>query len=333
MHLDKSKTLTPIDGLDDTINHINHDHSDDLLTMAIYYAKSHGKPLPTSATLKTVYHEGLGLQICIGSEMVNKTMRFDEPIKQANELKYAYVKLLDRAAKATKRKHLQLIDDEFVVQDVLRIGDFYRLVVSLPSDMPTTLAGLAYSLAVGDNQSRYYTLRKAWQTPNGLLGHIDVYTHGDSQGSAWVRQLNCGDTIKSSRRYPEKVEHINGQALLIADETALPTALRILELQKDITPTLIACLHHQDSLAYLQDLQSTHKLHDDNCTVLMYDDITDLSAKMSAVLDRLITKQQFDSVWGALEVSVVKSVRKILYQNTQLNKDNAIIKPYWRQES
>ena len=333
MHLDKSKTLTPIDGLDDTIEHINHDHSDDLLTLAMYYTKSHGKPLPSSATLQTVYHEGLGLRIVIGGDTVLKVMRFDEPIKHASDLKHAYIALLDRAAKATKRKHLQLIDDEFTLQDVQRIGDFYRLTVNLPNDMPATLAGLAYSVDTGNDQSRYYTLRRAWQTQHGRFGHIDIYTHGDSQGSAWVRRLNCGDSIKSSRRYPEKVEHISGQALLIADETALPTALRILELQNDITPTLIACLHHQDSLAYLQDIQSTHTLHDDNCTVLIYDDIADLSAKMSAVLNELVAKRHFDSVWGALEVSVVKSVRQIIYQNTPLNKENAIIKPYWRQDS
>ena len=86
----------------------------------------------------------------------------------------------------------------------------------------------------------YYTLRKAWQTSDGVRAWVDIFLHGDTSGGNWARSLRAGDTVMSKREFPEKTAHLReGQALLIADETSIPTVARLLELWDNPTPPLV----------------------------------------------------------------------------------------------
>ena len=81
---------------------------------------------------------------------------------------------------------------------------------------------------------RLYTLRKAFADSSNHedlhFGYIDIFTHGSSPGSQWVQQLSAGALISSRTETDDKHEHLHeGQAVLIADETAFPALAGILD--------------------------------------------------------------------------------------------------------
>lgn len=324
MHSEKSP-LTLLANTDELITQLNDDCADDLMTMARYYTQSHAKPAPKRVRLVAIYQEGLGLLISNDDGEFVKNLRFAMPITGLDELHTAYALLLDKSAKAIGTRHLQVIDDAFVVQSVQRQGNFYQLTVNLPKDTPKDWAGLAYLIKIGDEQ-RYYTLRKAWDD-GGLFGRVDVFTHGDSLGSRWVQGLQAGDVIASTRRYPEKTAHLMGKRLLIADETSLPTALRLVELSPDGEYVLVACVCDGVDLAYLDDCDGLNK---NLVAVVPYDKPKELTNTLKQTLITLCQAHQFDSAWGALEVGVVKELKSYVYSLFALDKERTVFKAYWR---
>ena len=206
----------------------------------------------------------------------------------------------------------------------------------------------------------YYTLRRAWHNPLAstastedspdIMAWIDVYIHGDTPGGNWARSLQVGDSIKSLREYPEKIEHLNsGQCLLIADETSLPTVARLLETWQNPTPPIIiAICNHADDIAYLNNI----RLHTASClphisqqaqiiTLINDDAAQDISSSSTSLTQRIMTKlstyeQQtdvkIDKVWGALEVNDTKELRKALKSKLNLPRQNMVLKVYWRRK-
>ena len=209
-------------------------------------------------------------------------------------------------------------------------------------------------------QQCYYTLRRAWHNPLttssdatkdtlDIMAWVDVYIHGDTPGGNWARSLQVGDSIKSLREYPEKIEHLsNGQCLLIADETSLPTVVRLLETWKNPTPPIIiAICNHADDIAYLHnirlqaDLCLPHVSQQAKIITIVNDDATQDISSCASLTDRIMTKlsayeQQtgikIDKVWGALEVSDTKALRKALKSKLNLPRQNMILKVYWRRK-
>lgn len=324
MHSEKSP-LTLMANTDELITQLNDDCADDLMTMARYYSQSHAKPTPKSVRLVAIYQEGLGLLISNDDGDFVKNLRFATPITGLDELHTAYALLLDKSAKAIGTRHLQVVDDEFVVQSVQKQGNFYQLSLSLPKDTPKDWAGLAYLIKIGDEQ-RYYTLRKAWDD-GGLCGRVDVFTHGDGLGSRWVRMVQAGDVIASTRRYPEKTAHLTGKRLLIADETSLPTALRLVELSPDVEYVLVACVCDLADLAYLDDCDGLNR---DWVMTVSYKHPKELTENLKQSLILLCQTHHFDSAWGALEVGVVKELKSYAYSLLALDKERAVFKAYWR---
>ncbi len=195
----------------------------------------------------------------------------------------------------------------------------------------------------------YYTLRKAWQTSDGVQAWVDVFLHGDTSGGNWARALQVGDTVISKREFPEKVEHLReGQALLIADETSLPTVARLLELWDNPQPPLVLCVTQDaadqtyfDAVTLGADSMNTKAANQQNNHFTVLPLVTDqvnagraLADLIDATLANYLTTHplHIDKVWGALEAGTAKALRGLLQQRLGLVRTDSVIKVYWRKD-
>lgn len=189
---------------------------------------------------------------------------------------------------------------------------------------------------------RYYTLRKACYDPEKAAdtAWIDVFLHGKTLGSQWLDCLDLGKTVKTKREVPEKVTHLTeGQALLIADETSIPTVARLLELwQNPIAPLVVYITHDEVDQDYLQHRQ-TNTLIDDKIEILTLKiGALQQGEPLAQLIDTTLqqhlqqTDLNIEKVWGAIEVSTSKALRPLLKSRLGLDRSDMIVKGYWRQQ-
>lgn len=305
---------------------------------------------------------------------------FASPITELDDLQTQYILLKQRADKKLGKKSIKLTKQTFIVQDSYRVSkNMLRIILNVlalnvpalsendpsntnPTSIPMNEAGYAYlfdlehNVIVSDSinsikdsshparQHCYYTLRKAWQNSDGVQAWVDVFVHGNTPGGDWATALQTGDTVITKREFPEKVEHLlDGQALLIVDETSMPTAARLLELWKNPKPPLVVCVT-QDAAdqSYFDDI----KMHDDveggtdrNFTILpivisSLNSEQNLATVIDSKLSDYLTEHplQIDKVWGALEARTVKALRPILRERFELSRAEVVMKVYWRQD-
>ncbi|MEZ7502666.1 SIP domain-containing protein [Psychrobacter sp. Arc29] len=317
---------------------------------------------------------------------------FPAALTHPDELQVQYIALKQRADKKLGKKTIKLIKQTFTVENRYKVSEnMLRLELSMlelsnsdslnkqPSSVPINDAGYAYLFDLAHNSAannsvttgiednarsarahRYYTLRKAWQTPTGVQAWVDVFLHGDTLGGSWAQSLQVGETIVTKREFPEKVDHLrDGQALLIADETSMPTVARLLELWENPTPPLVVCVTHTaadqryfDNVKMRSGIDSstnnsidsnsertTKNTAKDNFTVLPI--VTDqqcsgqhLASIIDSAVGNYLTDQslKIDQVWGALEASTVKALRPMLRERLDLSRAEVVIKVYWRQD-
>ena len=306
---------------------------------------------------------------------------FATPITEPDELQTQYILLKQRADKKLGKKSIKLTKQTFIVQDSYRVSkNMLRLTLDVPAlslpalsendpsntnptSIPMNEAGYAYLFDLEHNVIAsnhinsgvkdsshparphcYYTLRKAWQNSDGLQAWVDVFVHGNTPGGNWATALQAGDTVITKREFPEKVEHLrDGQALLIVDETSMPTAARLLELWDNPKPPLIVCVT-QDAAdqSYFDDIKINHDVKgsiDGNFTVLpivigSINSEQSLATLIDSKLSDYLTEHplQIDKVWGALEASTVKALRPMLRERFDLSRAEVIVKVYWRQD-
>ncbi|WP_350642904.1 siderophore-interacting protein [Psychrobacter sp. HY3-MNA-CIBAN-0198] len=306
---------------------------------------------------------------------------FAVPITQLDEFQTQYILLKQKADKKLGKKSIKLTKQTFIVQDSYRVSkNMLRLTLDVPAlslpalsendpsntnptSIPMNEAGYAYLFDLEHNVIAsnhinsgikdsshparphcYYTLRKAWQNSDGLQAWVDVFVHGNTPGGNWATALQAGDTVITKREFPEKVEHLrDGQALLIVDETSMPTAARLLELWDNPKPPLIVCVT-QDAAdqSYFDDIKINHDVKgsiDGNFTVLpivigSINSEQSLATLIDSKLSDYLTEHplQIDKVWGALEASTVKALRPMLRERFELSRAEVVVKVYWRQD-
>ena len=189
---------------------------------------------------------------------------------------------------------------------------------------------------------RYYTLRKAILDPQTGQNQawIDVFLHGETLGAQWLAAVNSQKTVKTMREVPEKVAHLNqGQALLIADETSIPTVARLLELWQNPIPPLVIYITQQASdQEYLQH-REVNELIDDKLKILPVvigdmDQGQPLAQLIDSTIEDYLAQHPIviEKVWGAIEVNTSKALKALLKQRLKLDRTDMIIKGYWRKE-
>ncbi len=194
----------------------------------------------------------------------------------------------------------------------------------------------------------YYTLRKAWQADDGVRAWVDVFLHGDTPGGNWAVALQAGETVVTKREFPEKVDHLrDGQAVLIVDETSIPTAARLLELWNNPTPPLVICVT-QDAgdQSYFDTVKMRSGLNCDTenssnnyFTVLpIVTNQPNSGAELATLIDSKLVDYltnnplEIDKVWGALEANTAKALRPLLKDRLELSRTDVVVKVYWRHD-
>lgn len=301
----------------------------------------------------------------IKSDVVNHYfIKFDHLIDETITIKSQYIHLLQIASKKLGKLAIKQQERYFtVVEGYYASPNMFRLVVTAPADTPLNNAGYAYLFEVNtdvpkadqttkapERLQRYYTLRKAWQDSDSqtVYGWIDTYIHGDTPGGNWARASQAGTQLKSVRDYPEKVAHLkDGQCLLICDETSIPTVAKLLEdWQNPIAPIVIAITNEAADIDYLNNLELSPTLtqltksgdfKQDNIYHIVNTSALDLTETILSIIDTSTIGTclsenaiSIDKVWGALEASDAKTLRRKLKAKFGLPRQDMVMKVYWR---
>lgn len=173
---------------------------------------------------------------------------------------------------------------------------------------------------------RYYTLRSTAKSrpdaPFADTATVDIYLHGNTPGSLWASALKPGDIIRSTSDFHEQTAHLaQGRALLIGDETALPTVAALLEnWQNPTAPVVISITDDPADQAYLPD-----SLLPPGATLHRLSSRQNLTEALKACLKN----HEIDTAWGAFEAEDATAIRKYLSSRGLERRLNRI-KGYWR---
>lgn len=298
---------------------------------------------------------------------------FTAPITQPEDLQTQYILLMQKAGNKLGKKTIKLTQQRFTVEGSVRVSkNMLRLELILPKSstaddtdaasqsnsnanpMPIHEPGYGYLFDLEhnalDSQASaliktprphcYYTLRKAWHTDTGRHAWVDVFLHGDTSGGLWAESLQVGDTVVIKREVPEKLAHLSdGQALLIADETSIPTVARLLELWSNPTPPIVLCIT-QDAgdQAYFDEVKLNADIKGDFTLIPIVTNQVNAGADLATLIDNTLcdylAKQAFtiDKIWGALEAGTAKALRKLLKTRLNLERSDMVVKVYWRHD-
>lgn len=175
---------------------------------------------------------------------------------------------------------------------------------------------------------RYYTLQRAFKASADSAfadcGYIDILLHDNSNGSVWANGIQVGDIITSRSELAEDHTHLaDGQAVLIADETAYPTVLALLQSWPYALPPYVVIVsadpRDQDYFSP-QDLAAAKQVVRIECP-------PDQQAEQ--VTAALADIDDIHTAWGALEKDSAKAVRSYLRNQRQLKGHNNRVKAYW----
>lgn len=174
---------------------------------------------------------------------------------------------------------------------------------------------------------RYYTLRQVSQQAGKSVAAVDVYLHGDTPGGNWATSLKPGDIISTTSEYVEHTDHLhNGKALLIADETSLPTVAALLENWRNRQPPyVISITTDKEDQHYLDDLvlpEGTEVFHVAGGHTHVHATVIDLIRQMPDI----------EVAWGALENNDAKQIRKYLREERKLEGKTNRLKGYWKRK-
>ncbi len=376
-------TYTPIPDIDkkiDIIDHVNQDHTEELLAIAkshLSQIKSLHEATIVSASVLDVFQEGMDIIVHLNTTL--QSTKIFVPFEIEGELEdkilyqaYASIVQQGRDFSGAGKHFFKIIDKQKITTNMV------RLTIESTTELPAYYPGYAYAfllktlkkrphsgtlkankkhwskklfdhifvslmkhlssknrqklLQSANKDVRLYTLRKSWKKDKNARfhnqGYIDIFTHGKTPGSQWANELSAGDIIMSRSEAKDKHPHLsNGQALLIADETAYPAMAGILEhWLNPLPPYIIIISESEDEQSYFEnkDLLVADQVHRVICPPEIQ------STRILAII-RQIT--DIDVVWAAFESESAKTVRHYLRNQRQIAGKNNHTKAYWNLKS
>lgn len=355
----------------DIMDHVNQDHTKELLMIA----QSYGKNMQIhEASISDIYEEGILLHTREGQAQKAATLFVDFELKGDLEEQILYLAYNSFAKQKIEFSNNAKQFFEVIAKEQLS-KNITRLTIKSQVALPQYYAGYAYGFtlkvlekapqvkAKQSNKSglvkntfdrgflwlmkhisspkrqkllesmnkdvRLYTLRQSFSRDGDdtalNYGYVDVFTHGNSPGSEWVSELQLGSLISSRTETDDKHEHLHqGQAVLIADETAYPALAGIMDFWKNPTPPIVVllCTEQQD-LDYFKEFSFPEN-------TILKKIICDVAVQAEQTLQILEEFSSIDNVWGALENNAAKQIRHYFRNQRALQGKNNHIKGYWR---
>ncbi|TNH03782.1 hypothetical protein FHQ26_03260 [Testudinibacter sp. TR-2022] len=316
----------------DIIEHVTEDHYRELLAISRVYLNSETE----TVNFIDLFEEGMLLTIQYGDQQKTDLIPFLATGEIHHKVRHLAMTAIERSSDSQSQAKHQFFD---VLHNQMITKNICRLTLKSSQPLPIDKPGYAwnFSLTTFDHipdmaelkineQRRYYTLRQAKKSSATVafndIAFVDVFLHGNTPGSVWSRNLQQGDIIHSAGDYNEKTDHLEqGNTVLIADETSLPTVAWLLENWKNpLPPTVISITHQIEDQDYLNNSQlpensQIHHLHYSNCA--------------DNLLQILETIPQIDSVWGAFEHHAAKIIRQYLRTQRKLDARQNRVKGYW----
>lgn len=214
--------------------HVNEDHLPELLLCARAFTP-HARP--RAAEVQAVYAEGFDLRVQDAAgdwhtefvpypETAGAHLGIRAAVRAAQErLGTPRARPLDATLRVREvgdaSRHMRRLTLEVAPEDRAAWPHWqpgFSLLFTL---------GTPGETGVGAEVERYYTVR-AQDLAAGTVT-ADVYCHGDAPGSTWARGLGAGDRVRVRGGRPERFPEFGAGALLLGDETALPTVAALLE--------------------------------------------------------------------------------------------------------
>jgi NADPH-dependent ferric siderophore reductase len=376
-------TYTPIQDIDqkiDIIDHVNQDHTEELLAIAKSHLSQTKSPHETnirSASVLDIFQEGIDISVHLKTTPQNTKIFVPFEIEGELEdkiLYQAYASIIQqgRDFSGVGKRFFKIIDKQKITTNIV------RLTIESTTELPAYYPGYAYAfllktlkkrplpatpesnkkhwskklfdrvfislmkylssknrqklLQSANKDVRLYTLRKSWKKNKNdrfhNQGYIDIFTHGETLGSQWANELNTDDIIMSRSEAKDKHPHLsNGQALLIADETAYPAMAGILEhWQNPLPPHIIIISESEDEQCYFEDKDqlAAGQIHRIICPP--ENQATEILAIVKQITD-------IDVVWAAFESESAKAVRHYLRNHRKIAGKNNHTKAYWNLKS
>ncbi len=369
----------------DLIEHLNQDHTDEILLIAQVYTEGQ---CPDSAYLVDLFEEGAQVTAQFDNQS-EKSLYIPFQIQGDMEEKLLYL-----AYAAMAKQGLPLSDKRrqfFTVQDShMLTPNLLRLTIASDVPLPENAPAYAYGFLLKVLQQqpqrarksssphcheesadsagrksrwqhvvdlallwlmktlspkqrqkmihsmnkgiRYYTLQSAWKSTAERAfcdrGFVDVFLHGETAGSQWARSLAVGDIVTTRVEHADKHENLHrGQALLLADETAYPALLALLQQwQNPLAPYVIIVSEQPEEQAYFKDddLRGVAKVQRIVCAP---------NEQSQHLLKAIAALPTFTTAWGACEKEAAKAVRMHLRTHCHIKGYDNRIKAYWALET
>lgn len=302
------------------MEHVNDDHQPELLLCARAFTPFDE---PADARVTALYVDGIDLEVLVHGELQTAFIAYaDAGLSDGNirQLVGAARQKLGLPAPGQGRRA-----EWTVTQNEPYAGCFQRVTFELGVDgRDDWEAGYACRFAVPrEEHGRPYTLRRVM----GKTAVIDVYIHDASAGSRWATGLDSEQVVTvMGGRHQHFPDFSAGPALLLGDETALPTIAGLLENWNHDQPVR-ALLEVGDARAqrYLDDVCLPRRCH-----ISWLPRQGEPGQSLLAALVGL--EFQATAVWGATELSACKRLRRILLDDFGLEKGQVQITGYWRNE-
>lgn len=308
----------------ETLEHVNDHHSGDLLRCLHAFS-----PLKTAtrAQIVALYSGGMLLLADTPQGRQEQFVPFAKPAPLHEALHATVEAALERLGQTRTPRLAQWR----LLEARNHTAHIRRLIFALGQDTRSDWQpGYACRFAVpGQKHGRPYTLRRVYGDKSQVnKAEVDVYCHHDALGqdtlgSLWAQSLEVGAEVEVMGGRQETMPDFSaGPALLLGDETALPTIAALLEGWAHEWPVrvLLEVADPADQ-RYLDDVCLPR-----GCHVSWLPRQAVSGAALLAVVDTLETPPV--AVWGALEVSSARQMR--LHLREEYPAADIKMTGYWR---